>query len=203
MRFSIAILLSLLLFPAPSFSGPFEDGQMAFDHGDHQSAFNLWKPLAEQGNIEAQNKIGWMYESAYGVAKDEKEAMKWYLKAAEQGNAEAQVNIGLMYRDGKGVERDKKEAAKWYRKAADQGDPAAFITLGEMYENGEGVERDYAEALFWISLTAKVGLDDGTMSNTAHAAFAKHLSAEQVKAVDQRIQEWKPAKAAAPKEEME
>lgn len=191
MRLSAVIIVSLLLLPVPAFAGPFEDGEMAFDHGDYQSALDLWKPLAEQGNVEAQNKMGWMYESAYGVAKDEKEALKWYLRAAEQGNAEAQVNIGLMYRDGKGVEKNKAEAAKWYRKAADQGDPAAFITLGEMYENGEGVARDYAEALFWISLTAKVGLDDGTMSNTAHEAFAKHLSAEQIKAVDKRVQEWK------------
>ena len=36
----------------------------------------------------AQNNLGGCYKNGTGVAKDEKEAVKWYTKPAEQGDAE-------------------------------------------------------------------------------------------------------------------
>ena len=45
---------------------------------------------AESGDAEAQCSLGWCYKHGKGVAKDEKEAVKWYTKAAEKGNASAQ-----------------------------------------------------------------------------------------------------------------
>ena len=55
------------------------------------------------------------------MAKDEREAVKWYRKAADGGNADAMPNLGYMYEQGRGVPRDEAEAVKWYRKAADAG----------------------------------------------------------------------------------
>ena len=47
---------------------------------------------AEQGNAEAQFKLGEMYRFGNkGVSKDSAEAVKWYEKAAEQGNLFAQI----------------------------------------------------------------------------------------------------------------
>lgn len=196
MKFLPVAVATALFFSLPAFAGAMDDGQMAFDHGDYQAALEQWKPLAEQGNVEAQDKVGYMYESGYGVDTDEKEAMKWYRKAADQGDAEALVNIGEMYRNGKGVTKDPAEAATWYRKAADKGDPAAEMALGQMYEDGEGVKRDYAEALFWMSLTQKSGMDDGEVAGKARETYAAHLTPEQMKAVDQRVKNWQPATAS-------
>jgi eukaryotic-like serine/threonine-protein kinase len=41
--------------------------------------------LAEEGNAEAQDDVGFMYESGRGVAKDRAQAVEWYRKSAAQG----------------------------------------------------------------------------------------------------------------------
>ena len=44
---------------------------------------------AEQGNVIAQNNVGYMYETGQGIAKDREKALEWYQKAAAQGDGEA------------------------------------------------------------------------------------------------------------------
>ena len=77
--------------------------------------------LAEQGNTEAQYKVGKMYEEGLGGTQDYQMAAKWYLKAAEKGDGQAQYKMGTMYTLGRGVPRDIMEAARWFGKAAQQG----------------------------------------------------------------------------------
>ena len=95
-----------------------------------------YRKAAEQGDAEAQNKLGFMYHTGRGVAEDAAEAVKWYRKAAEQGHALAQFSLGLMYANGKGVPQDDAEAMKWYRKAAEQGHADAQGALDMMCEGG-------------------------------------------------------------------
>lgn len=113
---------------------------------------------AVQGDVEAQNNLGVMYDNGIGVVEDDKEAVKWYLKAAEQGYADAQNNLGVMYNNGKGVIEDDEEAVKWYRKAAEQGFAEAQCNLGLMYANGNGVIRDGKEAVKWYRKAIDQGL---------------------------------------------
>ena len=80
-----------------------EKAKSAFVAGDTQTAFEIWKPLAEKGNAKAQNNFGIMYKEGKGVPQDYKEAIKWYRLSAEQGASNAQYNLGLMFREGKGV----------------------------------------------------------------------------------------------------
>ena len=103
------------------FAATFEDGLAAAQRGNYAIALQLWRPLAEQGNAEAQYELGVMYFEGQGVAEDFKEAAKWYQLAAEQGNAAAQFSIGFMYAKGQGVAQDFKEAVKWYLLSAEQG----------------------------------------------------------------------------------
>jgi uncharacterized protein len=61
----------------------------------------MWyRKAAEQGNANAQNKLGLMYAFGIGTPKDGAQSLFWYRKAAEQGDASAQFAIGLMYYDG-------------------------------------------------------------------------------------------------------
>ena len=39
-------------------AGNYEDALAAYDAGDYQKAFQLWKPLAEQGHLTAQFNLG-------------------------------------------------------------------------------------------------------------------------------------------------
>ena len=66
-----------------------------------------------------------MYYNGKGVAKDFKEAMKWYRLAAAQGNISAQVNLASMYYEGEGVAENFVRSHMWLNIAAAQGDPDA------------------------------------------------------------------------------
>ena len=67
----------------------FQQGFDAFQKNDYQTAFKLWLPLAEQGDVNAQFNLGVIYEKGQGVKQDYFEAVNWYRKASEQGYAKA------------------------------------------------------------------------------------------------------------------
>jgi hypothetical protein len=140
-----------------SFSTDFQKGFTAFEKGDYATALREFEPLAEQGDADAQYRLGWMYEKGEGVPQNDKTALKWYTLSAKQGNVLAQYNLGVMYRDGQGVLQDDKTAVKWFRLAADQGDAPAQYNLGVMYDNGQGVPQDYKTAAKWYKLSAGQG----------------------------------------------
>lgn len=87
---------------------------------------------AEQGDADAQVKLGLKYQNGDGVEKNDKVAVEWYRKAADQGNSDAQANLGGMYQDGTGVEKNNEQAVFWYRKSADQGNASGENLLGVM-----------------------------------------------------------------------
>jgi len=89
-------------------------GMEAYDKGDYATALKEWRPLAEQGDAEAQYGLGVIYKHARGVPQDYEQALHWYSKAAEQGHASAQYNLGLMYELGQGRPEDYEKAASWY-----------------------------------------------------------------------------------------
>lgn len=112
---------SIFAFPSATWANTveeqFQQGLAAAEKGDHQTAFQFWKPLAEQGYASAQFNLGVIYDHEQGVEQDYIEAAKWYRKAAEQGYASAQYNLGVMYANGYGVPRDKILAKEWILKA--------------------------------------------------------------------------------------
>ena len=67
--------------------GRFEDGKAAYQSGDYETALRFWRPLADQGNAEAQNGLGVAYVGGHGVPQDPAQAVLWWRKAADQGNA--------------------------------------------------------------------------------------------------------------------
>jgi TPR repeat protein len=138
----------------PPTSGPIEDAQAAFKRGDRARAFQIWRPLAENGDPDAQFWIGFAYQNGLGAPRDPAQALSWYRKAADHGNAFAQNWLGAMYRAGRRVTQDYAEALRWYRKAAGQGDADAQSKLGDMYAEGNGVPQDYIQAYTWYSLVA-------------------------------------------------
>ena len=70
------------------------------------------KKAAEQGDVEAQLKLGTMYVQGEGVPEDDTKAVYWFHQAAEQGQAEAQSKLGFMYAQGEGVPEDDAEAVR-------------------------------------------------------------------------------------------
>ncbi len=130
---AISLIALSLSFTQLAYAG-LDEGLAAYNKADFKTALKEWKPLAEQGDADAQNNLGVMYANGQGVAQDDKQAVSWYRKAAEQGDAKAQYNLGNMYDQGRGVAQDDKQAASWYRKAAEQGHAQAQNNLGVMYD---------------------------------------------------------------------
>ncbi|MDA9260795.1 sel1 repeat family protein, partial [Puniceicoccaceae bacterium] len=98
---------------------------------DDVEAAKWYRKAAEQGHVEAQYNLGYMYDFGYGgVPEDDTEAVKWYRKAAEQGYAQAQYNLGMAYYYGHGVPEDYVESYMWLNLAAAQGDENAKHNKG-------------------------------------------------------------------------
>ena len=147
----------LLCAAGPSAAGPYEDAYAAFDKGDYATAMRLSRPLADQGNAEAQYNLGRMYAVGEGIAPDPAEAMRWYAMAAEQGHANAQNNLANLYES----DRQFEKAAHWYRRAADQGQAFAQASFGFAYSQGRGVPVDEVEAVKYYRMAAEQGYAGG------------------------------------------
>ena len=89
----LPVLLLTLLVGTPAFSADFQKGQTAYNSGDYATALREWKPLAKQGNADAQFSLGAMYEKGEGVPTNYKTAVKWYRLAAKQDRPFAQSNL--------------------------------------------------------------------------------------------------------------
>jgi len=150
-----AVLIVSVSISIPPSQGQTSEASDAIRRGDYATAYRLLRPIAEEGDPQAQDELGVMYETGHGVPPNFDEAVKWYRRAADQRYAPAERNLGRMYEDGHGVTRNYDEAVKWYRRAAAQGLIPAYHSLGSVYEKGRGVAQSYEEAVKWYRRAAE------------------------------------------------
>ena len=146
----------VLMLTTSAWGQDFEKGLEAYERHDYAAALRLWRPLAEQGDIEAQVYIGAIYQDGEGVPQDFAEAARWYHKAAEQGDEGADIYLNQVLRilkeeaeDAVGRE-DYATAFKLFEVAAELGDAGAQTLFGLMYYDGIGTPQDYREAKSWL-----------------------------------------------------
>lgn len=132
------------------------DAKRAYGEGEFADAAALLRPLARDGNAEAQYLLGRMYEQGDGVAKDLDEARKLYERAAQQGHDNAGQKLALFDNTESG---DESVVLEWYLPAAEEGDMEAQYNLGFMYETGWGVGIDEAKAANWYKEAAELQHD--------------------------------------------
>ncbi|MCL4456380.1 MAG: sel1 repeat family protein [Nitrospirae bacterium] len=89
---------------------------------NYKEALKWYRLAAEQGHLDAQINLGYMYHNGMGMLKDYKEAIKWYKLAAEKGNALAKCNLAEMYAAGWGTKKDFSIAKKLAKEGYDAGD---------------------------------------------------------------------------------
>lgn len=124
----------------------YREGKALYDKKDYAKAIVKLRPAAEKGHKKAQYRMGRCYEKGNGVAKDEKQAFKWYSKSAEQGYAKAQYQVGKCYKEGEGTVKDRKKAIHYFTLAAKQDNADAQYQLGKAYLKGKDVPADEAKA---------------------------------------------------------
>lgn len=100
----------------------YELGVLCETTQNYQKAAECYRKAADQGNLDAQVKLGDLHLSGRGLSRSYDDALKWYKSATEQGHVEAPRKLGEMYEKGKGVTRDYNEALRCYRLAMNRGD---------------------------------------------------------------------------------
>jgi len=131
------------------------DGQSAFNAGKYKKAVSLWNKLAQDGVAEAQYNMGFVYESGWGVERDDIKAAEWYRKAAVQQHLTAMFNLGLILVERRAPTQDAEQAMDWVRRAAEQGLVSAQDYLARAYRDGlNGLPRDPQTADYWSNKAA-------------------------------------------------
>lgn len=142
----------------------FDQGVAAYDAGDFETAFELWLPLAQTGNMSAQRNVANMLRQGIGTEEDLPRAVYFYRRAADAGLVNAMVNLGAMLRQGQGVDApDDREAARLFYEASRAGDPRAQYALGVMAALGEGMDTNPEAALELLQIAASQGLRDANI----------------------------------------
>jgi TPR repeat protein len=114
---------------------------------DRTKAYALARESAAVGSCIGQFVVGREFYYGNVVAKDTKEAARWWRLSAEQGYVVAQYELAS-------VAQDQAEAVRWRRLAAEQGYASAQFALGFNLYDGWGVAVDKAEAVRWWRLAA-------------------------------------------------
>lgn len=139
------------------------------------------KRAAEDGDANAQLRMGMLYYSGKGVERSLEDTFKWFSAAAQQNNPEAQFRLASMYEKGEGIKRSLEDAAEWYSKAAANGNETAAricgsrdniiglilsatngdadsqFRLGLKYDLGDETEVSYEGAAKWYKTAADQG----------------------------------------------
>lgn len=89
---------------------------------------------AEEGNIDAQITLGYMYlYGENGVDKNYDKAFRYYNMAAKQNDSIAINNVGSLYFSGIGTEQSLSKAAQMFEKASNMGNTEASVNLAFIY----------------------------------------------------------------------
>jgi len=99
--------------------------------------------LAEQGDGEAQLRLGLMYLVGQAVPADLEEGRFWLREAALQQVIEAQISLATSYAQTEGKARDLVEAYAWLSIAAQRSE-IAQKALKEIGEDLSEAERQQA-----------------------------------------------------------
>ncbi|MDE5465211.1 tetratricopeptide repeat protein [Bradyrhizobium sp. CSS354] len=147
----------------------------------------LWRELADQGNPLALFAVAMLYQNGLGVAKDEAEAVRWYLQAAQQGNEGAQEALYEAYTQGRGVPVDYAEAEKWIRPLAEKGYGLPQLFLASLCLRKQNLIESYK----WLTLSKRGNLPSDLATKGLENLRTKMSKADVVEA-ERLASEWRP-----------
>jgi TPR repeat protein len=113
-------------------------------------------PVGPQ-DAASQFLLGQRLATGDGVARNDREAVRWLALAADRSHVAAQFALARMIDGGRGVPRNIEEVVRLYRMAAGQGHVDAQFELGYLHERGDGVPRNKAIARAWYRKAANRG----------------------------------------------
>lgn len=146
--------ISLIAIAAPASGQSVRAGIDAWQRSDYAAAVAIWRPLATNGDADAEFNLGQAYRLGRGVPTNLATAKDWFEKAADQGHLDAETTLGLLlFQSG-----DQAEGLKWLKKAAVQGEPRALLMYGTALVNGDSVTQDPVLGYAYVTRAAAQGL---------------------------------------------
>jgi hypothetical protein len=125
-------------------------GDAAFRAGHYQTAADLYKKGAEEGNGIAALKLGLMV-GGYVSPERYGHAGEWFMRACSRGVLEGCHNLGVAYQEGSsGVKRNIKEAYVFYLRAAERGYMQSQYNLASLYATEPIEPEGEVEGLKWL-----------------------------------------------------
>jgi TPR repeat protein len=143
-----------LLCAAPAPAQNVKAGIEAWQQADYARAVGIWRPLAENGDADAQFNLGQAYRLGRGVKLDLGSAKTWLERAALQNHVDAQATLGLLL-FGSG---NQTEGTRWLKQAAEKGEARAMLIYGTALFNGDGVPQDRVLGYAYVSRSSAQGL---------------------------------------------
>ena len=125
---------------------------------DRETAFTIFRKLAERGFKAAPFYLGLYYEKGYVVEKNYKTAMRFYQLGASSNDAYCYNQLGRMYSLGLGLpKKEESTGFFYYEQAAKLGDVMGLSNMAYAYEVGQGVEQDMVKAIELYTKAADAG----------------------------------------------
>ncbi len=163
--------VALAVASVPAFADV-KTGVDAWSRGDYNAAVTEWRPLAINGDADAQFNLGQAYKLGRGVPTDFKLAESWYRKAADQGHLQAEDNLGLILFQN----NDREAAMPLIEKSAVRGEPRAQYIFGTALFNGDLVTKDWVRAYAMMTRASASGL---SQASTSLAQMDRYIPLEQ------------------------
>lgn len=148
----------------------YEQGDKALEAQQYDEAIRLFKAAAAQGQKDAMNDLGFIYETVDGYV-DDMAAFEWYSRGVAAGSPHAANGLANCYQHGTGTSQDIRKALELYHQSASQHIPHAHYNLGLLYHDGIKVPKDEQLALKHFVYASRWGIDCynyvGTLSEAA------------------------------------
>jgi hypothetical protein len=122
---------------------------LKFRHDDPQSVLTA----AQNGDADAQFRVGSWYQYGHGNPVDLYQADVWYKRAAERGNPHAQFALGILHHHWK----NPAQSMFWLRKSAQQGNFLAQFAVASLLASTRHSAVDLNEAVKWFEMVAEKG----------------------------------------------
>lgn len=120
----------------------------------------------ELGNLSNYYR-GEIYSSAekliHGIARNIKQAEKYYKNASDSGNSDASYELGMMYYYGELGKVNIKKAVNALKKGISQGSELAMFELANIYYDNQGMEGSTKAIEYYTILTNS----DNTFKSTS------------------------------------
>lgn len=111
----------------------YEMGLEFYEEKIYEKALKHFNNAAEQGNPNAQFKLGLLYFCGDGVAQNFVEAKKWFEKAYMKDNGPATYFLSCMYYNGDGTDVDKNKSRWLFEKVSEKCKQQEIMELEDLY----------------------------------------------------------------------